>query len=143
MPARPAPKKVSGEGQVDFSATFQALRAIRKAVGGDTPIIWTVFSPLMVLPFLLAGGRSAAVALMRSEPAAVDHALRAIAPSLHHRKVRCDSCHFVRPSARIRTHFGTRNCSPECSNTNGSVLPMKPHPSPPVLEPTVWFPIQR
>jgi uroporphyrinogen decarboxylase len=61
---------------------LQALRAIRKAVGSDTPIIWTVFSPLMVLPFLLSGGRAAAVSLMRSEPAAVDHALGAMAETL-------------------------------------------------------------
>jgi len=61
---------------------LQALRAIRKAVGTETPIIWTVFSPLMVLPFLLAGGRAAAVPLMRSEPAAVDHALGAMAETL-------------------------------------------------------------
>jgi len=61
---------------------LQALRDIRKAVGSDTPIIWTVFSPLMVLPFLLSGGRSAAVSLMRSEPAAVDHALAAMAETL-------------------------------------------------------------
>src|SRR5215470_16413211 len=47
-----------------------ALRAIRKAVGIDTPIIWTVFSPLMVLPFLLDGGRARAVDLMRTEPEA-------------------------------------------------------------------------
>jgi uroporphyrinogen decarboxylase len=59
-----------------------ALQAIRKAVGSETPIIWTVFSPLMVLPFLLPGGRSAAVSLMRSEPAAVDHALSAMAETL-------------------------------------------------------------
>ena len=61
---------------------LQALHAIRKGVGTATPIIWTVFSPLMVLPFLLAGGRSAAVSLMRSEPAAVDHALGAMAETL-------------------------------------------------------------
>ena len=61
---------------------LQALRAIRKAVGTETPIIWTVFSPLMVLPFLLAGGRAAAVSLMRSEPAAVDHALGAMTETL-------------------------------------------------------------
>jgi uroporphyrinogen decarboxylase len=60
----------------------EALRAIREAVGRDTPIIWTVFSPLMVLPFLLAGGRAAAVSLMRSEPVAVDHALSAMAETL-------------------------------------------------------------
>src|SRR5206468_1895593 len=61
---------------------LQTLHAIRKAVGPDTPIIWTVFSPLMVLPFLLAGGRATALALMRSEPAAVDHALGAMAVTL-------------------------------------------------------------
>ena len=61
---------------------LQALRAIRKAVGSETPIIWTVFSPLMVLPFLLAGGRSAAVSLLRSQPAAVDHALNAMTETL-------------------------------------------------------------
>ncbi|HEY7541844.1 MAG TPA: uroporphyrinogen decarboxylase family protein [Methylomirabilota bacterium] len=61
---------------------LQALRAIREAVGGDTPIIWTVFSPLMVLPFLLAGGRAAAVSLMRAEPAVVDHALGAMTETL-------------------------------------------------------------
>ena len=61
---------------------LQALREIRKAIGGDTPIIWTVFSPLMILPFLISGGRSAAVSLMRSEPAAVDHALAAMAETL-------------------------------------------------------------
>jgi uroporphyrinogen decarboxylase len=61
---------------------LRALRELRKAVGSDTPIIWTVFSPLMVLPFLLSGGRSAAVSFMRSEPAAVDHALAAMAETL-------------------------------------------------------------
>src|SRR6266850_6450136 len=61
---------------------LQALQAIRKAVGAETPIIWTVFSPLMVLPFLLAGGRATALALMRAEPAAVDHVLEAMAVTL-------------------------------------------------------------
>lgn len=61
---------------------LQALRAIRKGVGPETPIIWTVFSPLMVLPFLLAEGRAMAVSLMRSEPAAVEHALAAMAETL-------------------------------------------------------------
>src|SRR5215510_10803401 len=59
-----------------------ALRAIRKAVGADTPIIWTVFSPLMVLPFLLDGGRPRAVELVRTEPEAVDRALGAMATTL-------------------------------------------------------------
>ena len=61
---------------------LEALEMIKKAVGPDTPIVWTVFSPLMVLPFLLAGGRAQAVALMRSEPTAVDHALDAMAVTL-------------------------------------------------------------
>jgi uroporphyrinogen decarboxylase len=59
-----------------------ALRAIRRAVGSDTPIIWTVFSPLMVLPFLLDGGRPRVVELMRAEPEAVDRALDAMATTL-------------------------------------------------------------
>jgi uroporphyrinogen decarboxylase len=61
---------------------LQALRAIRHAVGPDTPIIWTVFSPLMILPMLLEGGREQAVALMRSEPAAVERAFEAITETL-------------------------------------------------------------
>jgi uroporphyrinogen decarboxylase len=61
---------------------LRALEMTRKAVGPDTPIIWTVFSPLMVLPFLLAGGRAQAVSLMRSDPTAVDHALDAMAVTL-------------------------------------------------------------
>jgi len=61
---------------------LQALRAIRKAAGTETPIIWTVFSPLMVLPFLLEGGRAMAISLIRAEPAAVDHALGAMAETL-------------------------------------------------------------
>jgi uroporphyrinogen decarboxylase len=61
---------------------LRALRAIRDAVGPDTPIIWTVFSPLMVLPFLLKGGRLQAVELLRAEPAAVDHALHAMTVTL-------------------------------------------------------------
>jgi uroporphyrinogen decarboxylase len=36
----------------------------------------------MVLPFLLTGGRAMAVSLLRSEPAAVDHALGAMAQTL-------------------------------------------------------------
>src|SRR6266850_6626197 len=45
---------------------LDALRRIRAAVGPDTPIIWTVFSPLMVLPFLMKGGKEQALGLMRS-----------------------------------------------------------------------------
>jgi uroporphyrinogen decarboxylase len=61
---------------------LRALRSIRLAVGADTPIIWTVFSPLMVLPFLLTGGKPQAVELLHAEPEAVDHALAAMAVTL-------------------------------------------------------------
>jgi uroporphyrinogen decarboxylase len=74
---QPADAKTGALGE-----QLQALRAIRQAVGPDIPIIWTVFAPLMVLPFLLTGGRAAALALMRAEPAAVDHALAAVTVTL-------------------------------------------------------------
>src|SRR2546421_6009833 len=59
-----------------------ALATIRAAVGPDTPIIWTVFAPMMVLPYLLTGGRPQALALARAEPKAVDAALAAMAETL-------------------------------------------------------------
>jgi hypothetical protein len=46
---------------------LHALRAIRKAVGADTPVIWTVFSPFMVLPALVEGGRATVVAVLDAE----------------------------------------------------------------------------
>jgi uroporphyrinogen decarboxylase len=58
-----------------------ALRRIRAGVG-DTPIIWTVFSPLMVAPYLLQGGLEQTLAIAREEPAALDTALAAIAHTL-------------------------------------------------------------
>jgi len=59
-----------------------ALRLIRAAVGPDTPIIWTVFSPLMVMPFLMTGGREQTLSLMRSAPTALERALDAVAVTL-------------------------------------------------------------
>jgi uroporphyrinogen decarboxylase len=61
---------------------LEALRLIRAGVDADTPIIWTVFSPLMVVPSLLRGGREQALAIMRDEPKALEHALEAIAQTL-------------------------------------------------------------
>jgi uroporphyrinogen decarboxylase len=61
---------------------LEALRLIRAGVGPETPIIWTVFSALMVVPFLLDGGRDQALAIMRSEPAALERALEAISDTL-------------------------------------------------------------
>jgi uroporphyrinogen decarboxylase len=59
-----------------------ALRRIREGVGPDTPIIWTVFSPLMVVPYLLPGGVEQMLAIARKEPAALEAALLAIAHTL-------------------------------------------------------------
>jgi uroporphyrinogen decarboxylase len=61
---------------------LQALRMIRARLGGEIPIIWTVFSPLMVLPFLMAGGRAQVLALLRSDAAAVERGLGAISETL-------------------------------------------------------------
>jgi uroporphyrinogen decarboxylase len=60
---------------------LDALRQIRAGVG-DTPIIWTVFSPLMVAPYLLEGGLEQTLAIAREEPAALEAALAAIAHTL-------------------------------------------------------------
>ncbi|HEV8584053.1 MAG TPA: uroporphyrinogen decarboxylase family protein [Methylomirabilota bacterium] len=59
-----------------------ALAEIRAAIGPDTPIIWTIFSPLMVLPFLLRGGREQALEIARADPKALDAGLAAIAETL-------------------------------------------------------------
>jgi uroporphyrinogen decarboxylase len=74
---RPADPRTGALGE-----QLQALRSIRRGVGPDTPIIWTVFAPLMVLPFLVAGGREQALGLLRSAPGAVEHALGAMADTL-------------------------------------------------------------
>jgi uroporphyrinogen decarboxylase len=59
-----------------------ALARIRAAVGPDTPIIWTVFAPMMVMPYLLTGGREQTLALARAEPKTMDTGLAAIAETL-------------------------------------------------------------
>ena len=59
-----------------------ALATIRAGVGRDTPIIWTAFAPMMVMPYLLSGGRAQALALARTEPKAMDAGLAAIAETL-------------------------------------------------------------
>lgn len=61
---------------------LDALRRIRAVVGPDTPIIWTVFSPVMVLQYLLQGGRAQVFELARSEPVALERGLGAIAETL-------------------------------------------------------------
>jgi uroporphyrinogen decarboxylase len=59
-----------------------ALRQVRAAVGPDTPITWTVFSPLMVVPYLLTGGVEQTLAIARQEPAALEAGLSVIAETL-------------------------------------------------------------
>lgn len=59
-----------------------ALRMVRGAVGPDVPIIWTIFSPFMVMAFLVRGGGDRALDLARSEPAAMERALEAVAGTL-------------------------------------------------------------
>jgi uroporphyrinogen decarboxylase len=61
---------------------LEALRLIRAAVGAETPIIWTVFAPMMVMPYLLRGGREQALALCRAEPKAMEAGLATIADTL-------------------------------------------------------------
>jgi uroporphyrinogen decarboxylase len=61
---------------------LEALRMIRARIGPDVPVIWTIFSPMMVLPFLVRGGKTAALALLRTDPAAVERGLGAIAETL-------------------------------------------------------------
>jgi uroporphyrinogen decarboxylase len=61
---------------------LEALRRIRAGVGPDTPILWTVFSPMMVVPYLLDGGVEQALAIARAEPAALETALAAITQTL-------------------------------------------------------------
>ena len=59
-----------------------ALATIRAGVGRETPIIWTVFAPMMVMSYLLTGGRAQALGLARAEPKAMDAGLAAIAETL-------------------------------------------------------------
>src|SRR5687767_9943247 len=61
---------------------LEALRLIRARVGADTPIVWTVFAPMMVMPYLLVGGREQTLALCRTAPAAMAQGLAAIAETL-------------------------------------------------------------
>jgi uroporphyrinogen decarboxylase len=61
---------------------LEALRQIRAGVGPDTPILWTVFAPMMVVPYLLPGGAEQALAIAREDPSALEAALAAIAHTL-------------------------------------------------------------
>src|SRR6185503_3325602 len=62
---------------------LEALRRIRAGVGPDTPIIWTVFSPIMVMPYLLAGGVVQALAIAREDLGVLDPVAAAPFNMLH------------------------------------------------------------
>jgi uroporphyrinogen decarboxylase len=74
---RPADPRAGALGE-----QLTALEQIRAAVGPDTPIIWTVFAPMMVVPYLLTGGHDQALEIARAEPKALDAGLTAIAETL-------------------------------------------------------------
>jgi uroporphyrinogen decarboxylase len=61
---------------------LEALRLIRAAVGPGVPIIWTVFAPAMILPFLARGGREQALELLRAAPRETARAFEAITETL-------------------------------------------------------------
>jgi uroporphyrinogen decarboxylase len=74
---RPADPRAGALGE-----QLDALRRIRVAVGTDTPIIWTVFSPIMVMAYLIVGGREQALAIARSDHKAMEAGLAAITETL-------------------------------------------------------------
>jgi uroporphyrinogen decarboxylase len=61
---------------------LEALRQIRAAVGPDVPIIWTVFSPLMVSRYLVVGDAGQLLEIGRTQPAQLEAALEAITETL-------------------------------------------------------------
>jgi uroporphyrinogen decarboxylase len=61
---------------------LEALDRVRAGAGPETPIVWTVFSPVMVLEYLLPGGRAQVLEVVRSNPEAVTRGLDAIAETL-------------------------------------------------------------
>jgi len=61
---------------------IEALRQIRRALGPEVPITWTVFSPLMVASFLVPGGANQLVDAARSDEAPVHAGLEAITETL-------------------------------------------------------------
>jgi uroporphyrinogen decarboxylase len=61
---------------------LQALRQLRAAVGASVPIIWTVFSPLMITRYLLPGEAAQVLEIARGEPTALARGLEAITETL-------------------------------------------------------------
>ena len=61
---------------------LEALDLVRAGAGPDTPLVWTVFSPLMVLQYLLPGGRAQVLEVVRSSADGVARGLDAISEAL-------------------------------------------------------------
>lgn len=61
---------------------LDALRLIRAGLGPDTPIIWTIFNPLMICGYMAAGGTDLLLGALRERPAPLHHALRTTAQTM-------------------------------------------------------------
>jgi uroporphyrinogen decarboxylase len=61
---------------------LEALRLIRHGVGPNTPIIWTVFNPLMISRFLSSDDIGLVKRAIQEQPKALSHALDAIATTM-------------------------------------------------------------
>jgi uroporphyrinogen decarboxylase len=61
---------------------IQALRQIRAHVGPHLPIIWTVFSPLMITRYLLRGDAAQVLEIARTAPTRLEAGLEAITETL-------------------------------------------------------------
>jgi uroporphyrinogen decarboxylase len=74
---RPANARAGALGE-----QLEALALIRARIGPDTPIIWTIFSPLTTARYLFPGGEAQIMDIMRAEPAALEGALEAMTETL-------------------------------------------------------------
>jgi uroporphyrinogen decarboxylase len=74
--------KPADPGAGALGEQIDALRRIRASAGASVPIVWTVFSPLMVARYLLPGDAAQVIQVARSEPAALTRALEAITETL-------------------------------------------------------------
>jgi uroporphyrinogen decarboxylase len=74
--------KPADPGKGALGEQIEALHRIRASVGASVPIVWTVFSPLMIARYLLLGDAAQVVQVARSDPGALAHALEAITDTL-------------------------------------------------------------
>jgi uroporphyrinogen decarboxylase len=85
-PAVPSPADLASVAPADWTAgalgeQLDALRRIR-AAAGDTPIIWTLFSPLMIARRLVPGDIGALRTAMQEHPQALRRALDAVTETM-------------------------------------------------------------